>query len=218
MYRIRCDSSIFASTIRLVWHSLDVLDSAMSASWNVSWNVFDRICSWSSFMISLCPPIESDFHSSARFPIVARNLFVFLQMILKLIFSRSCALFHTDHWQSSTGHRMFKRVSGPISSTRFCIDLSCWDTLQDVLHGCCIVLSFKLNCPCSFFLLHPSSVHDYVMSLSLLSLWKISMTYIHTTDVTVWQLLFDLSYCLINGWYRRLNQICADLNWRRFRL
>ena len=49
----------------------------MSASWNVSWNVFDRICSWSSFIISLCPSIESDLHSSARFPTVARNLFVF---------------------------------------------------------------------------------------------------------------------------------------------
>ena len=59
------------------WYSLDVLDSTMSASWNVSWNIFDRICSWCSFMISLCPPIESDFYSSARFPFDARNLLVF---------------------------------------------------------------------------------------------------------------------------------------------
>ena len=207
------------STIRLVWHSLNVLCSSMSASWNGSWNVFDLIiCSWSSFMTGLCPSVEAVLHSSARFPIVVRNLFVFLQMILKLIFSRSCALFHTDHWQSFTGHRMFKRVSGSISSTRFCIDLSCWDILHVVLKSSCIALSFKLNCRCSSSLLHPPSVYDYVMSLSLLPTWKICVSYIRTTDVAVHQLLLGLSYCPMDGRLPRLNQACSDLNRRRFRL
>ena len=38
------------------------------------------------------------------------------------------------------------------------------------------------------------------------------MSHIYTTDVAVRQLLLDLSYCVVNGEYRRLNQICADLN------
>ena len=88
------------------------------------------------------------------------------------------------------------------------------------LYNSCIVLSFKWNCRCSSSLLYQLSAHDYVMSLSLLPSWKIfvSYIYIYTSDVVVRLLLLDLSYCIVDGRHPRLNQICVDLNWRRFRL
>ena len=156
VYRIRCDSSIFVSTIRLVWHSLDVLHSAMSASWNVSWHVFDRICSWSSFMISLSFPIESDLHSSARFPIVVRNLFVFYKwssssyspevVRSSTLITDSLTLDIVCSSVSQDRSRQRDSVSTCLVGTSWCRILNIWHRTQ---------LQIELSL---FFLLAPSTV------------------------------------------------------------